>query len=61
MMFSNGNRIVLSSHIVALWSPHWGLVSDAYLIYLSVVSYWTEDLERWFTCRDPTSNLVLRG
>lgn len=27
-MFSNGNRIVLSSHIVALWSPHWGLISD---------------------------------
>lgn len=28
MMFGNGNRIVLSSHIVALWSPHWGLIFD---------------------------------
>lgn len=28
MMFGNGNRIVKRSHIVALWSPHWGLIFD---------------------------------
>lgn len=28
MMLSNGDRIVLSCHIAALWSPLWGLISD---------------------------------